>query len=181
MKKTGASGHTRKHTGTRKHTSTSKHHPVHHRAAATAHGTKVTAKAKHPSHAKARGLAIGDALPVCTFEALAASLRLAGQRVHEDDVGQLWTLAGAREVSIEAALLAATEYGLAGVRLVSYREITPGTAFPLREGRLHCSILGVDLPGPHAVAAVPGGWLSWGSLYSPWTTAVSEAWAVSWG
>jgi hypothetical protein len=44
-------------------------------------------------------------------------------------------------------------------------------------------LLGVDLPGPHAVVAVPGGWLSWGQV---WPVAefpdavVEEAWEVTW-
>lgn len=44
-------------------------------------------------------------------------------------------------------------------------------------------ILGVDLPGPHAVLTVPGGWWSWGEPYDPatWPDAVvEEAWAVTW-
>jgi len=44
-------------------------------------------------------------------------------------------------------------------------------------------ILGVDLPGPHAVLAVPGGWHSWGELYDPAAfpdAVIEEAWAVTW-
>ncbi|MGH3402669.1 MAG: hypothetical protein ACRDRJ_09205 [Streptosporangiaceae bacterium] len=47
----------------------------------------------------------------------------------------------------------------------------------------HGLILGVDLPGPHAVLATAGGWWSWGELHDPagWPGAVlEEAWAVAW-
>lgn len=44
-------------------------------------------------------------------------------------------------------------------------------------------ILGIDLPGPHAVLTVPGGWWSWGDLYHPAVfpdAVIEEAWAVTW-
>lgn len=44
-------------------------------------------------------------------------------------------------------------------------------------------ILGVDLPGPHAVLATPDGWWSWGELHCPCEfpdAVIEEAWAVSW-
>lgn len=45
-------------------------------------------------------------------------------------------------------------------------------------------ILGADLPGPHAVLTVPGGWWwSWGDLYDPAVfpdAVIEEAWAVTW-
>jgi hypothetical protein len=41
-------------------------------------------------------------------------------------------------------------------------------------------ILRVDVPGPPAVLATPGGWWSWGELFDPWPCRVEEAWAVSW-
>ncbi len=119
MKKTAAKGHTRKHTGTRKHHTTSKHHPVHHHQGATAHGHHVHTVAKHPKHAKARGLALAGGVACCAAEALAASLRLAGGTVSDDDVLELYEAtacchdAGA---SILATLEAASEYGLAGFR-----------------------------------------------------------------
>jgi hypothetical protein len=47
-------------------------------------------------------------------------------------------------------------------------------------GRVYGVILGIDLPGPHAVLSAPEGWWSWGELTEPWTATVEEAWAVSW-
>ena len=44
-------------------------------------------------------------------------------------------------------------------------------------------ILGADLPGPHAVLTVPGGWWSWGELYDPADfpdAVIGEAWEVTW-
>ncbi len=44
-------------------------------------------------------------------------------------------------------------------------------------------LLGVDLPGPHAVLATPDGWWSWGELHCPCEfpdAVIEEAWAVSW-
>jgi hypothetical protein len=71
----------------------------------------------HEEHeAHLRGWAIGDLLPVCAAEAVAMSLRLAGQRVSEDEVAGLHWAAGGdvrRPVSIAAALAAARS-GLAG-------------------------------------------------------------------
>ena len=84
MKKKGhvAKGHTSKHAGSGKHhVPTSKHHPRHHHLSAEGRQDLREAgahtKGKHRHHAK--GLALGDELPVCTVEALAMSLRLAGQ------------------------------------------------------------------------------------------------------
>jgi hypothetical protein len=142
-------------------------------------------------------LAIGDWLPVCAFEAVAQSLRLAGARVHDDDVAGLWHLLGEPEAtSVGDALAAAALFGLAG-----YRPAFAGcglTTGPSRGGRLRAAlirpfalaprhqaaasftILAVDRPGPHAVLATADGWWSWGELYDPWPCRVSEAWAVSW-
>lgn len=45
-------------------------------------------------------------------------------------------------------------------------------------------ILGLDLPGPHAVVTAPGGWWqSWCGLYDPADfpdAVIEEAWAVTW-
>ena len=44
-------------------------------------------------------------------------------------------------------------------------------------------ILGVDLPGPHAVLADGGWWWSWGEPYDPAAfpdAVIEEAWAVTW-
>jgi hypothetical protein len=48
---------------------------------------------------------------------------------------------------------------------------------------VHALILGMDLPGPHAVLATADGWWSWGELHCPceWPDAViEEAWTVTW-
>ena len=200
--KVAAKGHSRKHTAAGKaKKATAKHHPVHHKKPATHHaGHHVTAKGTHAHHAKAVGFAVGDLLPVCSFEALAMSLRLAGAAVSDDDMLGLWHLAGEREVSIAEALAAAARFGLAGFRPQWFeiqRDLDVGKRRDallgfwgdppvIRESAdvdpayIHALILGVDLPGPHAVLATPDGWWSWGQLWSPWTRAVSEAWAVSW-
>jgi len=207
-----AAGHSAKHVSSAKHSGTSKHSPTAAKKAKSGTKHHVTAKAKHATHAKARAFAIGDVLPVCAFEAVAASLRLAGAVVHEDDVGQLWTLAGAREVTIADALAAAARFGLTGCR-PGFAEMDaegalgtlytgPGSALGLRcmssyatgfhsapainsgppgdTCTLRALILGVDVPGPHAVLATADGWWSWGELWSPWPARVEEAWAVSW-
>jgi hypothetical protein len=48
----------------------------------------------------------------------------------------------------------------------------------------HALILGVDLPGPHALTVAPDGtWWSWGEPFRPqdWPEmAVEEAWIVGW-
>jgi len=117
-----------KHSATGKHTTTTKHTTTIKRSTATSTvttkttvTTTVTTVAKPAAHAKPRSFAIGDVLPVCAFEAVAQSLRLVGQRVHEDEVGQVWTLAGARQegVTIGEALAATARSGLAGVRVHS--------------------------------------------------------------
>lgn len=155
--------------------------------------------AKHP---KPRGFAVGDVLPVCAFEAVAQSLRLAGQFVDDDEVAGLWDLAGASPLgaSVAAALDAASLHGLAGFRPRWKRVERPGPvhaqyelALPVAEDEaipvdpfenlfagLHALILGVDVPGPHAVLATPDGWWSWGELHDPWPCRIEEAWAVSW-
>jgi hypothetical protein len=124
---------TKKHAASAKHTQTKAQaahlHTLHvehvaHLAHLKATGQKVTVKAKPTAHAKAKkkvGFAVGDWLPVCGFEAVAQSLRLAGQRVHGDDVAGLWELCGAAEATtIEDALAAAARFGLAGCRPVAY-------------------------------------------------------------
>ena len=99
--------------------------------AGRAHSGKASAaaSAKHQAHVKheehlaheKKSLAVGDALPVCAFEALAMSLRLAGRRVADDDVAELWWLAGADPdgASVVDALAAAARFGLAGCRPVN--------------------------------------------------------------
>jgi hypothetical protein len=83
---------------------------------------------KAPKHKKAkkpvrRKLALGEGVACCSAEALAASLRLAGVPVGDEDVLALyWRTAADADAgaTISATLEAASEFGLAGVRLVSF-------------------------------------------------------------
>lgn len=120
-------GHSAKHVTSRKHAGTSKHSPTASKPTAKKKSAKVTTKAKHPAHAKARGYAIGDWLPVCAAEAVAMSLRLAGQPVSGDEVAWLWELAGAREMTIAEALAAAARFGLDGRRPLALGYDGPGS------------------------------------------------------
>ena len=84
-----------------------------------AYNLKHAGTATHTAAAKARSLSLGEGVACCSAEALAASLRLAGGVVSDDDVLELHWLAGGDEdtgVSILAALEAAVEFGLAGFR-----------------------------------------------------------------
>jgi len=155
---------------------------------------------KHHKHhkPKKRGLAVGDMAACCAAEALAASLRLSGRPVADEDVLALyWRTAADLDAgaSIGETLEAAWLYGLGGVRPVFAERPLPvlggdrhegDLAAPLGRGDLsgiHGLILGVDLPGPHTVLATPEGWWSWGELHDPaeWPDAViEEAWAVTW-
>jgi len=120
MTATKSTGHSSKHVSSKKHEGTSKHSPTAKKT--TKSGTKghVTTKAKHATHAKARGWAIGDLLPVCAAEAVAMSLRLAGQRVGADEVEWLWLNAGGWDgASLAGTLAAAARIGVAGFRPVA--------------------------------------------------------------
>ena len=142
--------------------------------------TKVTAKAKPATHAKAKALAVGDAFAVCTIEALAASLRLQGLPVDDADVLALFRVAGGdddRGMPVRAALEAAGEHGLAGIRLARFE---PADLEVESDSTL---ILGVELPGQHTVLATADGWWSWGWLWDPSEfrdAVIDEAWAVTW-
>ncbi len=207
MKKKSAT-HTTKHKGTSKHAATAKHkaheehlaheaHEAHLAHEGKVHAVAKPAKPKKP--AKARSLTPGD-VGCCAAEALAASLRLAGGFVADGDVLDLfWRAGGDPEAgtSILAALRAASGSGLAGYRPV-FEEVMPSGSGQLdlyahdprlrvtRAGQLPAAglILGLELPGPHAVLATADGWWSWGELHDPaeWPDAVvEEAWAVRWG
>jgi hypothetical protein len=192
-------GNSAKHAGTKKHASAAAKHAAHvahvahlaHEAHLKAIG-KAKAVAKPAAHAKPRAFAVGDLLPVCAFEAIAMSLRLAGQRVADDDVAGLWELCGAPSagVPIGQALAAAALFGLAGTAPTCRPVQQPRTEALLARARIpgdladfapgHALILGIDAPGPHCVLATPRGWWSWGELYDPWPARIEEAWAVSW-
>lgn len=231
MKSSGSRGNSRKHSGTSK--STRKHSPtVTVTKTVRVDGVKVTVKATMAKAAKARGLALGEAFPVCASEAVASTLRLAGGSVSDSAVLALHQAAGGSEtvaVTIGAALRAASVHGLAGTRPLWYAPevlalagcpdaldeaaLLHGAQFPADRGdgvaeplgqpagahgasslehfqdlhlerdSRHALILGLDLPGAHAVLATADGWWSWGELHDPaeWPGAVvEEAWAVAW-
>ena len=141
----------------------------------------------------------------CSALALAASLRLAGGVVGADDVAALhWLTAGGPDegASIVAVLQAAQEHGLAACRPLTFGEVMPSDAGQqnssatdnpglrasragrqLAEFPAAALILGLELPGPHAVLAVGDTWWSWGR---PWHRSafphavIEEAWAVRW-
>ncbi len=126
-----------------------------------------------------RKLSPGDAA-CCAAEALAASLRLAGVPVGDEDVLALyWRTAADADAgaTISATLEAAQRYGLAGVRPVVIQDVDSSLMSGL--------ILGVTLPGgPHALTLDPSGavW-SWGELHDPaglGAGPVEEAWSVQW-
>lgn len=178
MKKKAAKGTTRKHAGTAKHQGTSKHHPTHHKPApkAAGGGGHQTAVAKHPTHAKARTLSPGD-VGCCSAEALAASLRLAGWPVGDDDVLALYrATVGASDAgaSILATLEAAAVHGLAGIKPVSFaptRSLGRGV------------IVGTTLEEPHAVTIDGDGVWTWGEWHPSgcgYLADAEEAWSVVW-
>jgi len=146
-----------------KGTSTAKHHPHRH--------TKHHVKQK-------RQLALAEGVACCAAEAVAASLRLAGGAVADADVLELYQHTASDPdagATIWATLQAAGEFGLAGVRPVSFAPVALDDDWAV--------ILGLTLPAPHAVAAARDGWMSWGQLYDPaeWPDAViEEAWTVTW-
>ena len=187
MKQGAAKGHHPKHTGTAKHVHHAhpKHHPKAQKKAAQHHHAKgkqqpVHTVAHHHKGAKPKkqGLALGDAVACCSAEALAASLRLTGWAVSDADVLALYRhTADGPDVftSIPETLEAAYRWGLAGVQPVGWA--------PVDFDDPAAQLLGVDLPGPHAVCADGGWWLSWGGCWLPsaWPTAVvEECWAVTW-
>lgn len=159
------------------------HKPVHvtaavkakrHAAAVKASKTRAANAKKAKQHPR-RQLALGDGVACCSAEALAASLRLAGAAVSDADVLALyWRTADDEDAgaSILATLEAAAEFGLGGVRPVSFAPVDLDDPAAV--------ILGLNLPAPHAVLATPDGWQSWGSLYDPWTDDIDEAWEVTW-
>lgn len=176
---------------------------------ARAKGQKASSKhtATKKTAAKPRGLAL-DGLPLCSLEAVAQSLRLLGQPVAPDEVAWLWESCGSRVLSIPEALEAAARFGLARCRpeiaegALGTLYTGPGSALGLRcmssyvagfhsapainseppgdTCTLRALILGVDVPGPHAVLATPAGWWSWGQRFDPWRCAIEEVWEVAW-
>jgi hypothetical protein len=181
VKKPGK-GHASKHVHHRKHAGN--HHKHHQKA--QKQGPQggfvhhVTAVARHPHHARPRGLAAatGD-LACCAAEAVAASLRLAGWPAGDGDVMALYGMtedATGAGATMLATLEAAAEYGVAGRKPKSF-----GLAPRLERG----VILGLALPdGPHFVCDDGESWWSWGEAYCPCCefpdAVIEEAWEVAW-
>lgn len=154
---------------------------------------------------KPRRLPLGEAVACCSAEAVAMSLRLAGQRVTDADVLALYFATADSPddgASIEDTLDAAARFGLAcrfsgsgplaGDVLLAV-DVLAATAphaallaAPALAASSHLGsvILGIALPeGPHAVLATDAGWWSWGELYDPAEfggAVIEEAWAVTW-
>lgn len=132
---------------------------------------------KHQPKAKAVKWSPGWGVACCAAEALAASLRLTGTQVSDEDVLSLyWHTtddpdAGA---TIWDTITAAATYGLAGVRPVDARP-----ARLLGDG----TILAIDLTEPHAITLDGAGIWTWGE-WRPATVArlagAAEAWEVAW-
>jgi hypothetical protein len=170
----------RKHAGTVKHTATSKHTPSSAKKTATAHKQAATQVVHHTKAAKLRQWSPDEQVAVCSARAVAQSLQMTlGVRLSDADVLGLHEAAGGHPdagATILDALEAVQRRGLCGHRPVSYQPFE----FLAEDVPPHPLILGVDWPEPHAVVALNGLWWSWGEPYSPWTGAVSEAWAVTW-
>lgn len=207
MKQAASKGTTAKHAGTKKHATAKKHAPTaKKKTATTTHKTaKATATAKAPTTPKARKLSPGYDVACCSALAVAESLRLSGRAVGADDVFALyWRTAGDPDAgaSILDALRAASVFGLAGVRPVWFglamsecdcaRYAKPSPLIDVHVGncvapRAHAHaaslILGLELPGPHAVCQQDGQWWTWGEPYDPDCfpdAVIEEAWAVTW-
>ena len=206
MKAAKTRAYNKKHAGTAKHAAAAKHKPTAAKSTAKAHKQKASSVAKGSAAAKARSLSLGEGVACCSAEAVAASLRLAGGAVSDDDVLELHWAAGGDEdtgVSILAALEAAAEFGLAEYRPVFAKRPLDDPPLPFGQllgyvedvdlgevdhglggGLLHGLILGTEMPGgPHAVLAEAGRWWSWGKRYDPSAfpaAVIEEAWAVTW-
>lgn len=176
-------GHTSKHAGGTKHAGSAKHKPTQAQLAARkkfqqagAHAAHLHAVAKHAGHPVPAKWSPGD-VACCAIEALAASLRMAGHRVDDADVLDLYgRVTGDPDagMTIETALEAAAGYGLAGVRLLG---ATP--ARRLGDG----VVLGVDLAQRHALTLDGHGVWSWGDWHPASCSllaAADEAWALQW-
>ena len=178
-----------------------------HATALKAAKTRAANVKKAKQHPK-RQLALGEGVACCSAEALAASLRLAGWPVTDGDVLALYRRTAAdldAGASILATLEAAAEYGLAGVRPVSFgpasfdemaQQTDPvGPRSSLRPRNAHHAaesaagyrpgyILGLALPAPHAVLDTGSEWITWGQAW-PVTAfpgvVIEEAWTIEWG
>lgn len=179
-----AKGHRAKHAGSAKHHLSHKHKPSAKQLAAEkkwqhagAHAAHVHAVARHQQHAKAAKWSPGLDVASCAAEALAASLRLTGRTVTEQDILDLYWLTAPDEdagATILATIEAAAVHGLAGVQL---RDARPATV--LGTG----VILGLDLEERHAMVVDGHGvwtWSEWQPASCRLLTGVDEAWEVTW-
>lgn len=111
----------------------------------------------------------------CAAEALAMSLRLAGHEVSDRDILDLYYLTANLPddgATIAATLAEATQSGLGGIRLASYRQVNEGG-----------QILGINMPGPHTVFDDGTHWWSWGGRWPPSAfgdVCIEEAWELTW-
>jgi hypothetical protein len=153
-----------------------------HAAAVKASKTRAANARKAKAHPR-RQLALGSAVACCCAEALAASLRLSGWPVTDADVLALY-LRTARDPDAGASILAtletAAEFGLAGIRPVTWEPSEPGDFMPAHMPGL---ILGLALPAPHAVLDTGSEWISWGQAWPVSAfgeVVIEEAWEVTW-
>lgn len=111
-------------------------------------------------------------LPVCAAVAVAASLQhWAGVTASTGQILEFAARTGSTTIS--AALEAAREYGLAGVRLAGFE---PADAALFAPGLVY----GIQLSiGYHAVLSTPSGMLSW-NLELPLLGSPEEAWVTEW-
>jgi hypothetical protein len=153
-----------------------------HAAAVKASKTRAANAKKAKAHPR-RQLALGSAVACCSAEALAASLRLAGHAVSDADVLALYWHTARDEhagASILATLEAAGEFGIAGIRPVTWGLYEAGDFIP---DFMPGVIIGLALPAPHAVLDTGSEWITWGE---PWPVSAfpdvvtEEAWEVTW-
>jgi hypothetical protein len=160
------------------------------------HGKGRHGKGKHGLALPGGGLA---AEPLCAATAVAVSLLLAtGVRASGDDIAALHAAAGGDDegAALRDVLETAARRGLAGIRLVGAREVTPGA--DLRGGVVASVNLELaqasqgtwaDEPSPlwglHAAVLAEGHALTWGRaipLAASFTARqVPAAWTLDWG
>jgi len=158
--------------------------------------------------AKPRTLSPG-AVALCPAEAVAVAARIAGWAVTDGDVLDLYARC-ADGPSAGFTIATALTAGLPGMPLefdliefdgMAGRDSNPQTPISGLSVAGHlltrtapdsntapghpALILGVDLPGPHAVTVAPDGcWVSWGQHYDPAESfpdaVIEEAWLVRW-
>lgn len=181
----GQHGHRQKHARTAKHAGTGKHRPMSAAQAAAwkkfqqagAHAQHVHAVARHQGQAKPAKWSPNLDVACCAAEALAASLRLTGHPVTDQDVLDLyWRTADHEDAGagLWETFEAAADYGLAGVRLVDARPAAAlGTGV----------VLGVDMAERHAATVDGHGvwtWGEWRPASCGLLAAADEAWEITW-